>query len=72
MRNLSSGRGCVSLLCQNQDNQYCRFWARMDAMKVFAGIVRGLCLAIIGALLVAIPFAASSVKGGALGAIQEL
>lgn len=38
-------------------------------MKIVAGLVGGLILAILGALLVTITFAASPEKGGAGGAI---
>ena len=39
-------------------------------MKVLAGIIGGLILAIIGAILVTVIFATSPEKGGPLGAIS--
>ena len=41
-------------------------------MKVLAGIIGGLILAVIGAILVTVTFAASPEKGGSWGAIGFL
>jgi len=48
------------------------FYHRRQTMKVLAGIIGGLILAIIGAILVTVTFAASPEKGGSWGAIGFL